>query len=57
MAVHLPTHIDKGYKNRMYIQMCGAGKRTSQAKDMNAKSLAESAITEDIDILCLLLVQ
>ena len=57
MAVHLPTHIDKGYKNRMYIQMCGVGKRTSQAKDMNAKSVAESAITEDIDIVCLLLAQ
>ena len=55
MAVHLPTHIDQGYENRMYVEMYGMGKRTSQAKDMNAKSVAESAIKEDI--VCLLLVQ
>ena len=39
----------------MYIQMCWVGKKTSRAKDMNAKSVAESAITEDI--VCLLLLK
>ena len=55
MAVHLPTHIDQGYGNRMYIQMGGVGERRGQAKDMNAKSVAKSAMTEDI--ICLLLIQ